>query len=53
MFWRIKEIILYLKLKNSCRLNETVRRGHWRYFRNQKSTRIKPCIVALNNDKSL
>ena len=45
MISRIKEYFLYNKLRKKCQGNETVRKGHWRYFRNKKSTRITPCIV--------
>ena len=45
MISRIKEYLLYQKLKKKCQENETVRKGHWRYFRNNKHTRITPCIV--------
>jgi len=45
MIWRIKEILLYLRLKNIVQHDEHVRRGHWRYFRGEKTLRVKPCIV--------
>jgi hypothetical protein len=50
MISRIKEYFLYNKLKKKCQGNETVRKGHWRYFRNNKHTRINPCIVKRENE---
>ena len=41
----IKEYLLYKKLKRKCQEGESVRKGHWRHFRNKKHTRITPCIV--------
>jgi len=50
MLSRIKEYFLYNKLKKECQENEIVRKGHWRYFRNNKHTRITPCIVKRDNE---
>lgn len=53
MISRIREYLLYKKLKKQCQENETVRKGHWRYFRNNKHTRITPCIVKKENVQHL
>ncbi len=45
MIWRLKEILRERKLRKQCGIHEVVRKGHWRYFRNQKHTRVSPCIV--------
>ena len=48
MIWRIKEYLRYRRLKKICAGDLVVRKGHWRYFRNKKFTRIPPCLVAKN-----
>jgi hypothetical protein len=48
MIWRFKEAMLERKLRKKCGCHEVVRKGHWRYYRNEKHTRIKPCIVAYD-----
>lgn len=45
MIWRLKEVLLMRKLKKECGCHEVVRKGHWRYYRNEKHTRVSPCIV--------
>ena len=48
MIWRMKEVLLFWKLRRKCQVHEVVRKGHWRYYRKAKTTRIQPCIVVYD-----